>query len=147
MNSNSRRETREYVFTFLYHLIFSNDSSQIETLAKQKAIEEEIENFQVNLPTINQEQKKFAYELIQTLAKNFSKIHSEIEGKLVNWKIERVNKIDLTLIALAYCEFAYLQNKTPLAVAINEYIELSKKFGTEESPKFINGILEKLNGN
>jgi N utilization substance protein B len=62
-----------------------------------------------------------------------------IKKYLVDWEIGRINGVDRNLLRLAFYELKYL--KTPTAVVLNEVIELAKKYSTDESPKFINGIL------
>lgn len=59
------------------------------------------------------------------------------------WKTGRMGKVDLTLIRLAVYEMKYDED-VPVGVAINEAVELAKKYGTDESPAFINGVLAKL---
>jgi N utilization substance protein B len=57
-----------------------------------------------------------------------------------NWKISRIPRADLSVLRLAICEINYL-NDVPAVVAVNEAVELAKKFCADESPSFINGIL------
>ncbi len=59
------------------------------------------------------------------------------------WKTNRMNRADLTLLRLAIYEMLYDED-VPVKVAINEAVELAKRFGGEESPSFINGILGKI---
>ena len=59
------------------------------------------------------------------------------------WKTSRMAKVDLTIIRLAVYEMRY-DEEIPVSVAINEAVELAKKFGTDESAGFVNGILAKL---
>ena len=58
--------------------------------------------------------------------------------------MERLNPIDLTAVFMAFVEIKYFSQPTPVAVAINEYVELAKNYGNEQSGSFVNGILEKL---
>lgn len=67
----------------------------------------------------------------------------QIEASMVNWSIARVAKVDLALIRLALYEMTY-DSETPMKVAVNEAVELAKIYGTDESPKFINGVLGKI---
>ena len=59
------------------------------------------------------------------------------------WKVSRMGKADLTILRLAVYEMQYDED-VPVGVAVNEAVELSKKFGGDESPAFINGILGKI---
>jgi N utilization substance protein B len=59
-----------------------------------------------------------------------------------NWKIERIAKVDLAILRLSIGEIMYMD--IPVSVSINEAVELAKKFGTDDSAKFINGVLGKV---
>ena len=59
------------------------------------------------------------------------------------WKTARMGKVDLTLIRLAVYEMKY-EEDVPVKVAINEAVELAKKYGSDDSPAFVNGVLAKL---
>ncbi|MDO4473465.1 MAG: transcription antitermination protein NusB [Eubacteriales bacterium] len=70
----------------------------------------------------------------------------KVEGagqKTISWKTSRMNKADLTILRLATYEMK-MDEDVPVSVAINEAVELAKRFGGEESPSFVNGILGKL---
>ena len=80
----------------------------------------------------------------------FNKIIAVLEeiDKIINesskgWKTTRMGKVDLTLIRLAVYEIKY-EEDIPTGVAINEAVELAKKYGTDDSPAFINGVLAKI---
>ncbi len=68
----------------------------------------------------------------------------EIDGKIetysVNGKVSRLPRVDLAILRLALAEMFYL-DEIPVSVSINEAVELAKKYGTEKSPRFINGVL------
>lgn len=66
-----------------------------------------------------------------------------IEENLKNWSINRISKIDLSILRVAIGEILFIED-IPINVSINEAIELAKKYGTESSPNFINGILGSL---
>ena len=59
------------------------------------------------------------------------------------WKVDRMGTVDLTIIRLAFFEMAYDED-VPTGVAINEAVELAKRYGSDESPSFVNGVLAKL---
>ena len=61
----------------------------------------------------------------------------------VGWQTERMGKVDLTIIRLAVYEMKY-DDDIPVSVAINEAVELAKRYGSENSPAFINGVLAKM---
>lgn len=66
-----------------------------------------------------------------------------IAGVAEGWKINRMSKVDLTIMRLAYYEMKF-DDDIPVIVAINEAVELAKKYGGDDSSSFINGILAKL---
>ena len=70
-------------------------------------------------------------------------IDKKIEELTVGWKKERIGKVELTILRLAIYEALY-DDDVPAGVAINEAIELAKKYGGDDSPSFVNGILGKL---
>lgn len=70
-------------------------------------------------------------------------IDAAINEAAHGWKTKRMGKVDLTLIRLAVYEMKYDED-IPVGVAINEAVELSKKYGTDDSPAFVNGVLARL---
>ena len=70
-------------------------------------------------------------------------IDDVIAGVAEGWKINRMSKVDLTIMRLAYYEMKF-DDDIPVIVAINEAVELAKKYGGDDSSSFINGILAKL---
>ena len=72
----------------------------------------------------------------------FNKIDEIIKNSLINWTIDRVSKVNLTIVRLAIAEMLYI-NDVPEVVAINEAIELTKKYSDDKSVSFVNGALDK----
>lgn len=66
-----------------------------------------------------------------------------IDGVSVGWRVSRMSRVDLTILRLAVYEIKFDEN-VPAAVAINEAVELARKYGGDSSPSFVNGILAKL---
>ena len=85
----------------------------------------------------------FAEDLVNGVVSNQSMIDRTIEEKSKNWSKSRMPKVDLSILRMATYELL-LRNDIPKNVTINEAIEVAKKFGTEESPAFINGILDEI---
>ena len=84
--------------------------------------------------------KIYNEDCIIGINKNIEEINEIAKDSLTeNWKIDRISKIDLSLLKLAIYEIKY--KKIPYKVAINEAIELAKKYGEENSKNFVNGIL------
>lgn len=87
--------------------------------------------------------KKFAKELAQGTWKNKETIDQLISKQSKDWTLDRMGTVDRNILRLGIFELKY-QKGTPSSVVINEAVELAKKFGSEESAKFINGILGAL---
>ena len=85
----------------------------------------------------------FARALTQGVLDNQETLDAHISQALEHWRIERLTRIDLLILRLALCEMREFGD-IPVAVTINEYIELAKEFGTDESAAFVNGILDRL---
>ena len=75
--------------------------------------------------------------------KNIEEIDKKINEVAVGWSTERMSKVDLTILRLAYYEMK-MDEEVPQKVAIDQAINLAKKYGGEESSSFVNGILAKL---
>lgn len=85
----------------------------------------------------------FAEELVKGVREKREEIDSKIAGKSKNWSIARMSRVDLNILRLAIFELLYRAD-IPRNVTINEAVEIAKKFGTEDSPAFVNGILDEV---
>ena len=90
--------------------------------------------------TLSEEGAAFVRELVDGVLTNRDKIDSMIQTYAPAWPLEQVAIIDRNILRLAIFEIL-LNNKVPVKAAINEAVELAKNFGSESSPKFINGVL------
>lgn len=88
----------------------------------------------------------FARELVTGVTGNKAKIDGLIKKFAPAWPIEQLSLIDLNILRLAIFEF-FIENKLSASIAINEAVELAKSFGSESSPKFINGVLGAISKN
>ncbi len=125
----NRRKEREYVLKILYALEY-NPIPWME----QVALFEE---------SYNEPATSFSKKLIKTYINNIKKLDEEINAKLINWDFIRVAVIDIILMRIALSELLYFEDIPP-EVTINEIIEISKKYSTPKSGKFINGILDSI---
>lgn len=123
-----RNEARELLMQMLYEMDVHRDFSN----KKRNSF---IEN-----NGLEDEQKAYFMLVHSACAKNLEKIDNTINKYSTNWTIETMNKVDVAILRLAITEIFYSRN-VPAAVAINEAVELGKKFGGDNSGKFINGIL------
>ena len=82
--------------------------------------------------------------LVNGVEKEKSNIDSSLRDISRNWKLERMSPLDLSILRLATYEIIHLPKLIPTKVAINEAIELAKKYGNTESASFVNGILDEV---
>ena len=128
---------RSAISELTFRLVYSLEIQKTEELEEQ--IELYLECNEVN----EEEAKEYIKDAIKGIDKHKEEIESLIEKNLkADWKIERISKIDLSLLKLAIYEIKY--KEIPYKVAINESLELAKKYGEETSKNFINGILASI---
>ena len=125
-----RREIREVVLQALYSEEVSGNpwKEVIDAVIKPKLSGEKKEH-------------KFAERLFLKAAKHKEQLDEIIQDHIENWKINRLATIDKLILRMAICEFLYFE-EIPTKVTINEAIEIAKRFSTNKSGKFVNGILD-----
>ena len=129
----NRSAAREEAFKLLYSL----------EVQKKEEIEEQIELYLKSENITNTEVVRYIKSTITGIEEKSDVILDKISKNLKSdWKIDRISKIDLVLLKLAIYEILFTD--TPYKVAINEVIELSKKYSEEKSSNFINGILASI---
>lgn len=87
--------------------------------------------------------EEFAKELIAKISENNQTIEETIEKTASNWSLDRMAAVDRCILKIAVCEFFYFPS-IPVKATINEAIELAKKYSTDRSYEFVNGILDKI---
>ncbi|MCS4488204.1 transcription antitermination factor NusB [Streptococcus sciuri] len=133
---DSRRDLRERAFQALFSLEFEGDVLDAIHFAYtyDKALSEEKE---VNLPA-------FLMNLVKGVLDECSAIDCTISESLkTGWSLERLSLVDKTLLRLGLFEISYFE-ETPGRVAVNEVIEIAKKYADDTSAKFINGVLSQF---
>ncbi|MCA6072478.1 MAG: transcription antitermination factor NusB [Endomicrobium sp.] len=128
---SSRRESRECSLQMLY----TTDSCKIP-------VETVCDFFGENLPKI-ENYREFAVNLFKGVCDKKDAIDALIQQYAKNWELKRMAVVDRNIIRLAIYEIMATPN-TPINVIINEAVEISKKYSTKDSSKFVNGILDKL---
>ena len=93
--------------------------------------------------SISDDSRDYMRTLVNDVADNRANIDRELEHSLTNWRLERLSVIDRNILRLAAAEMMY-EEDVPAAVAIQEAIVLAEKYGTHESPRFVNGVLDAL---
>jgi len=89
---------------------------------------------------LSEENDVFVRELVSKVIQNKEKIDHNIQKFATAWPIEQIPVVDRSILRLAIFEILF-DNKVSVKVAINEAVELAKKFGSDNSPKFVNGVL------
>ncbi|MCR5773437.1 MAG: transcription antitermination factor NusB [Butyrivibrio sp.] len=140
-----RSEEREQVFKLLFRVEFN----PIEEMAEQEEL------FSEDLPEsedlfMSSDEKKLSEKDADKIRARYEKIAGKlpeidamINEKTLGWDTERMAKVDLTIIRLAVFEIKF-DDDIPTGVAINEAVELAKKFGQDGSASFVNGVLAKF---
>ena len=124
---------RELTFKLIYSL----------EIQKNENLNEQIELYIENNEIEDNEAIEYLKDCIYGINKNLEEINKTIENSLTSdWKIDRISKVNLSLLKLAIYEIKY--KNIPYKVEINEVVELAKMYGEETSGKFINGALAKI---
>ena len=127
----NRSEIREEAFKLMY---------SIEIQKNINNLEEQIELYLESNDITNKNAIEYIKDAVFGINKNEEKILHQIEKYLKSeWRIDRISKMDLIILKLAIYEIEY--KEIPFKVAINEAVELAKKYGEDASQKFVNGIL------
>lgn len=130
----TRRELRTYAFKLLYRSFFYNE----EEMTEQERLFFEDSEIEIDVFDMEYVQRR-----VEEVISKISEIDAVIDSKTEKWKTDRINYVDLTILRLAYYEIKY-DDDIPMAVAINEAVELAKIYGGDESSSFVNGVLAKL---
>ncbi len=127
-----RRKAREYALQLLFQLDIRKEKPSL-TLFKRFWTDEE--------PDV--EVRAFAEEIVKGTFKHLRAINARVLACAKNWSLDRMAVIDRNVLRLATYEILYRMDIPP-SVTINEAIELAKKYGTDESGAFVNGILDSV---
>lgn len=128
-----RRVERVFAFKVLYGLCFTPAASEAELLRAFQLSPDRPDNME--------DEDSFAWSLCFGVWKHLPELDKSISSLSQNWRVERMGKVEVTLLRIAMFELTR-QNGVPPKVAINEAIELSKQFGDDKSRSFVNGILD-----
>ncbi len=107
------------------------------------SIEELIETYWGEMAEAAEEVREFANDLVIGTVSNLDEIDERIRLRTEHWRIPRMAIVDRNLLRMAVYEFVY-QTTTPKTVAINEALEIARRFSTHEATQFINGILDAI---
>jgi N utilization substance protein B len=126
-----RRSSRELALKFLYQSEFNDNHSEellsqfIDKLASKEGVGD------------------YMRKLVTAVFSHQAEIDSSIQKYSEHWALDRMTLIDRNILRMGVCELVYLDSVPP-KVAINEAVEIAKKFGNDDSPDFINGVLDHI---
>lgn len=129
----NRREIREQIFKMLFRVEFY----------AQEDFSEQYSLFVEELPDASPADLEYIENKIKSIEKVLEEIDAALNDASDNWKVSRMGKVELTIMRLAVYEMKY-EEDMPVSVAINEAVELAKKYGGDESAGFVNGVLAKI---
>lgn len=128
-----RSELREHIFKIIFGTAFSEKGE----------IEEQMELYLEQLDEIKDTDRDYILNKAKAVAAKTCEIDAMIAEHAEGWKVSRMNKVDLSILRLAVYEMKW-DDDVPVKVAINEAVELAKKFSGDSGPAFVNGILGKM---
>jgi len=134
MSAGTRRSGRAYALQLLY----ARDGDQSSDVYGETA--SWAQEFELDVDPPSQE---FARALVEAASTRAVEIDQLITSSSKNWRLERMSRVDRNILRLGACELLAFHD-VPLKVAINEAVELAKRFGTAESSAFVNGVLDRI---
>ena len=128
----SRRHAREAALMTLFQLEFGTDDVSADHASELAANEVE---------GLTEHDLPYAHALVQGTRAHLMEIDAEIARLAKEWKLHRMAAVDRNLIRMAYYEMRYQEERIDPPVAINEAVELAKKYGSDDARRYVNGIL------
>ncbi|MGN0404211.1 MAG: transcription antitermination factor NusB [Bariatricus sp.] len=128
-----RSELREHIFKMIFGLEFT----------EEEQLEAQLELYLDQLDDVSEKDRSYMLAKAKAIASKVREIDAMINENATGWKTTRMNKVDLSILRLAVYEMRF-DDDVPVKVAINEAVELAKRFSGDEGPAFINGVLGKL---
>lgn len=129
----NRKKSREVAMELLF-----------ENTIKKESLNELIEGFKENTDyDLNEIDLDYVTSTLKGIYDNLEVLDKTIEEYLVSWKMNRISKVNLSILRLGTYELM-INEDIPEKVAINEAVELTKKYSDEASVKFINGVLDRI---
>ena len=129
----TRRLSRELALQVLFQQEF----------APHQSVRQGLENFRRAF-TEPAEVWDYALKLLEGVELNLAAIDGVIQGRSAHWTLKRMALVDLNVMRLATFEMRFAEPPLPPGVAINEAVDISRKYGTNDSGAFVNGILDQI---
>ncbi len=136
----SRRKSREYALQALFSIDVQDEHDPARPAGKNTG--ETLEAI-CRMMGVPQDARDYFFALVEGIYNHFGDIDRHIADSSSNWKLSRMPAVDRNIIRIAVYEMIY-RDDIPAGVAINEAIEIGKKYGSEKSGSFINGILDSV---
>ncbi len=124
----ARKDAREVAMKLLYQKELSGEADLDSLLTMESRY------------SIHEKDREYILDLLALFESHAQEIDDHIKAFSKGWEFNRIAKVDLALLRLALCEILY-RNDIPVSVSINEAVELAKKFSSEKSARFVNGVL------
>jgi N utilization substance protein B len=134
MSQGTRRSGRSYALQLLY----ARDGDASNDLAGAAVNWADQFELEIDGPA-----QTFAKELVAAAVERAKEVDDLIVSASKNWRLERMSRVDRNILRLGACELLAFRD-VPVKVAINEAVELAKRFGTSESSAFVNGVLDRI---
>ena len=131
----SRSELREHVFRMLFRIEFNNETE----MSEQEELYFEL------LDEVAENDQEYILNKYRAIKEKVGEIDSILNELSEGWKTTRMNRVDLTILRLATYELKW-DEEVPTGVAINEAVELAKRYSSDQGPSFVNGVLAKVVG-
>lgn len=129
----TRSELREHVFKMLFQIEFNEAADMPEHL----------QYYFETIDNVKEKDREYIQKKYQAASSHVEEIDKLLNEAAKGWKTSRMNKVDLTILRLAVYEMKWDED-VPEGVAINEAVELAKRFGGDGSSSFVNGVLGRL---
>lgn len=129
----SRTQSREITMELLFGMSLSKDTAV-------EALETFVDNYEKNIEELDLEYIKAILDGVEEYK---GEIDALIDANLQNWKFERVSKVNISILRLAIYEMKYVED-VPSKVAINEALDITRKYSDEKAVAFVNGVLDKI---
>ncbi len=130
------RSKRERLFLMLFQHEFHETAEYREQIAlyNENSVSEE-----EDVSVLTEELTERLFDIVDKLGSIDARLNTAISG----WKLNRIGKVDITILRLACYEMQY-DDTIPVKVSVNEAVELAKKYGGDSSPSFVNGVLARM---
>lgn len=131
----SRSELREHIFRMLFRIEFNNEAE----LPEQETLYFDL------LEECSEKEQEYILNKYRAIKERVEEIDNLLNELSEGWKTTRMNRVDLTILRLATYEIKWDED-VPTGVAINEAVELAKRYSSDQGPSFVNGVLAKVVG-